>query len=321
MDNFFHTVIFTSVAGFFQSLWAEINGRIFLTTFIAYGISYMVYSGYVSWFAGGYGGILLTQMGFSVIDLLGLLPMAFLLFADSLWPLVKTLGKFILLYMVLPFALLWATINLISILNVQVFPGDNAIPARIGILFWAFGSMVHVLMKQKKKEYHWVTWILLGLCYLGAILAGLTIPFVLVAPPGTTIVTPSQTIDDPILKIIFESVTAVLIFVVLPMIPLAIGRSLGAYAAKENLLSRIQKLVLKQPMELPGAVLKKVKKKKAFIEGGNMVSYHWEKDQPMYLVASLSRTTALYAPSETTGTQKGRLLLVANDIICSMEID
>ena len=68
--NIFNTFVFSAVASFFQAFWSDPVGKVFLTTALSYSISYMLYSSYISWFAGGYGGILLGQMGFTAADFL-----------------------------------------------------------------------------------------------------------------------------------------------------------------------------------------------------------------------------------------------------------
>jgi hypothetical protein len=319
MDFLFHTAIFSAVINFLQAFWNDGTGRIVLVTFLAYSTSYMIYSGYLSWFAGGYGGLLLTQMGFSVIDLLGLLPMAFTLLSESLWSLIKTTGKLILFHFIFPFVVLWTTTNLLLASNILVFPG-NIILRNMGFLLWTVGSYTGVMLAWQSKEYKWLYWLSISICYFGMVLVGLTAPF---APVSAikAITVPFQTTQDLVNSVLFEG-TALIAFLIVLMIPLLIGRSMASHAAKQKLLSRVQKLVLTHTIEIPGALSteKATKKKKSSSEvKDGVMSYYWEKDKPIYLVASLNRTTAFYIPSETTGTER-RMVLLANDVICLMEI-
>jgi len=304
--------VLNAVSGFLQGFWSEINGRIFLTTLIAYAASYMVYSGYISWFAGGYGGLLLTQVGFSIIDLLGLIPMVFVLLIESLWSLLKAAAKYILLYFVIPFALLAILSTAIQSLGIRVFPGNVTVEIT-GLLTWV-GGVCTGFPAPQLKEHKWLSRLPLIACYAGMTLAALATPFASSASIHPLL---PQWISD-----LMFNISAAALLIMSCTFPFLAGMNIGKLAVRRKLLSCVQKMVLSQPIEMTGALpVKGPKKKKAQGDANDKsLTYTWEKDRPAYLVASLSRTTVLYLPPETTLEESGQMVLLANDLIYAMEV-
>ena len=74
-------------------------------------------------------------------------------------------------------------------------------------------------------------------------------------------------------------------------------------------------------LEMPGALPnEKPRKTRTEPEAERPFSYHWEKERPIYLVASLNKNTILYFPFENTKDERGKMILLANDLLLSLEV-
>jgi hypothetical protein len=270
--------VYNAVMIFLNSFWLEINGRIFLTTFIAYTISYMIYSGYMSWFAGGYGGILLTQVGFSIIDLLGLIPMAFLLLAEWLKSFLRFAVKIIVIYIAIPFVLLVIIYSAMQFWGINVFPG-NSFVFTLGMFIWV-GGVFAGFFTSEFKEHKWLYRLPLIACYIGVILAALTTPF---SSSSSINQHPSLAPQIQWVLRLILNICAIVLSVIFFVIPFATGMRMGEFAAKQKLLSRIKKIILSQPIDMIGTLsVKNPRKKKTQSEANDkFLLMHGEKTSPL----------------------------------------
>jgi hypothetical protein len=321
--------VFGWVMGFFQGLWGSDVGKIFISTFIAYSASYMVYSGYVSWFSGGYGGLLLSQIGFTAIDFLGLIPTAFVLMVNWVKSTFVFLVKALLLYVFLPLGFLFIFGWVLQFFRIQIFVHSGTV-FLIGLLVWISGLNI-VLSSIGKQEL--INWSALAICFFGVFLIAFSLPLT----PADIAASPvSQTWPSPIIFIaaVFSEVISLIYLSFFLTVPYLIGISLAKTALSEKMLSRLVKIVLKQPLQMLEANSPETRKtelspkstwlflKRPPVEiKPTIFEYEWNESQPAFLVASFSRTTAIYLPSETTSAEQGKLLLLNNDLICSMEIE
>lgn len=97
---------------------------------------------------------------------------------------------------------------------------------------------------------------------------------------------------------------------------------MAATAVREKLLSQVTSLTLTQALPIPGAEPAIARKRNIILaaQKPEFFVYNFNKQKPVYLVSSFSQTVILYAPSETTSGERGKLILIAATMICSLEI-
>lgn len=311
--NIFNTFVISTVISFFQAFWSDPVGKVFLATTLTYSISYMLYSSYISWFAGGYGSILLGQMGFTTADFLALFPTSLLLFFIAIWYFIKAFIKYALIYLVIPFAFGYLIIS-VRIASGFMIPNQNSLPATVGILIYLVGfglsSTSIKLIKDKPA-------IPIIISYAGAILAALTL-----FPASTTPSLNANPNAPSIVLIFLNEIIALMLVVYSVAAPSFIGLSLASFAVKGELLSKVSSLVLKQPIQIAGlSIQKSTGQKRTQDQVGNIFSYKTNSEKPVYLISSFSRVTALYLPPQTVDAEQGRMQLLTNDLIYSIEVE
>ena len=267
----------------------------------------------MSWFAGGYGSLLLSQYGFTAIDFLSLIPTAFLFFSQAVLSLTKFLLRYLLLYMVGPFLLLIIIVAIKGYFDVLIFPGTYWL-ASLGFLLWLVGAWLGIKPFQQKEVISKVS---ILMSYLGVVLIILSLPLPALADQS------DQSIPSPSagVNIIYEIVGLLLLGLLL-ITPFLIGKAMAETAVRENLLSRVTQLTLNQALPIPGSAPTPEEDtafRKAFAKP-DLYHYTFDEQKPIYLVSCFSQTTILYASTQTTGDERGRLILVATTIICAMEI-
>jgi hypothetical protein len=308
--DLFNTYVFLAVAGFFKSLWSDPAGQIFIITFIAYSTSYMLYSGYMSWFAGGYGSLMLSQYGFTAIDFLSLIPVTFVFIAQTAVKLFKFLLRYFLIYIFGPglFFIVFAAIQ--GHYDIHAFQNNYTL-ARLGGLIWMAGAWLGITHFRHKS---WVYRASIVACYAGATLVLLSIPL--------TSSTENAEQIQPLGINVINEFFMLMAFLIAAVSPFLIGQEIALTSVREKLLSRITRLALTQALPIPGTEPLPEEEKtlrKAFAKP-DLYSYSFDEQKPVYLVSSFSQTTILYAPVETTGEQRGRLILIASSLLCSLEI-
>jgi hypothetical protein len=308
--SIFHTVVFKAVATFLQTFWNDGTGRIFLVTFLAYSISYMVYSGYISWFAGGYGGLLLSQAGFTAIDFLALIPTVFVLIFESIGPFIKSIGKFIFWNILIPL-FLFILIIVIRLYFQNLLP--NTIMGFVGVPFLLLATILRVINSEKENKLFsklstlglWASTIFLALSVSIGSSTNRTLTPGVQSSPNLFLI--AYSIDS-----IFWEIVAPILLIFILILPLWLGIYLASFVTKEKLLSRIMRIDLKQPIAIATAKLSVNK---------DIHSYIFSEDFPVYLISTFTKTTAIYLPQETTRTERSRMLLVSNDLIHSLELE
>jgi hypothetical protein len=329
MTQIFETIIFSSVRVFFQSLWADTAGRIFVTTFLAYSASYMLYSGYISWFAGGYGGLLLSQVGFTAIDFLALIPTSVLLLFESIRASIWPALKFIAIYLISPLVLLLLLTSTSESWQTHFIP-QNSTVTLIGFIL-VFAGLVLRLSLTKKIKFKFQ--IAISLVLIGIILISFFIPLDLNTSTSHPTITTTTAIEKFDLGL--EMVAFTLLFTI-AMSPSLVGLNMAQFAVKEKLLSRLTRIVLKHSIQVPGMQLIKSEINKAPSTGfegffalfnhqkkvePSYFEYEGDANLPVYLIASFSRVTALYISPEILQSERGKMIMLANGLIYSMEVE
>jgi hypothetical protein len=294
----FNTFVFATIGNLFKSLWSTPVGQIFVITVTAYSICYMIYSGYLSWFYGGYGSSLLSQVGFTAIDFLGLVPATLILIIKLFWSLVKFIVKYLFFYILLPLTLFGIIIGFMVLFDFYIFP-HNSLLTLVG-----FALCLSI-----------------AICFIGALLMAISTPF----PSNNPFVTnTSPDLIDQffglISKLCLEMASAMLL--VLAVVYLfVIGSNLASLSVQDKMLSKVKKIVLNKDLQLIEEKQKQARKSsKAKSPELETYSYQTPDEKPIYLVGTFNKTTAFYFPSETTGNERGKLVVISNDLICLMEI-
>lgn len=121
---------------------------------------------------------------------------------------------------------------------------------------------------------------------------------------------------------VFNEITTIIILLSIPFFPYYIGASLASVSISEKFLSRIQKIVLTIPFEITGMVSLKAKASKNNTKASKVeiFTYVAREGSPIYLVATFSKSTAIYLTKELTGEERGKLVVLANEVIRALEI-
>ncbi len=326
----FETLVFTGFVTFVQSIWVDTIGKIFILTFVGYSASYMIYSGYISWFAGGYGGLLLSQIGFTATDFISLLPTALVLLFESAWSLIKFLAKTIFYFIVLPAVVGFVIVELLSVLGVGAYT-ENTFLASLSYLAWLVTFSIWVFfveISQSKYKKYFRQFVVVAIISMAILFLSSWNK----ASNSVLINIPGPEASEPIKPNFIDEIAALGNLVLFSISPFAAGRLLAPLAIERKHLSQLLALHLKEPIQMPGAVLE-VKKTKISQKGSKLeqrkrnintnakvYSFIWNQGCPAYLIASYNRTTALYFPPETLNSSHGRLLLLNNEMIYAVEI-
>lgn len=297
---------------------------ILLLTFFAYSMSYMLYSGYISLFAGGYGGIPLTQTGFNVIDLLTLVPTIFFMLANMLLNLGKQVIRWIFFAFIIPFGVAFLAIMLVRTTSFSFETEFATSLQTIGGLLWFMGTMLPIFYKNNAR---YLKIIVITISSFGAILfflfAKITVGVSQV--PGSY----STNTTDSDFFLFF-----LLLF--LPLIIFAAGIRLAEISINEKLLSSVARLVLKTPIPLaqfqhikpasqPGE--QATNKKHWLLQKDISVqiqpdAYVWDfQENQLYLIAAFNQSIIFFVTSEMAKSDRGKMLIVANEQVLSMEIN
>jgi hypothetical protein len=325
-----NTRVFIMVLSLLQSLWADTFGKIFVLTLIAYATSYMVYSGYLSWFSGGYGGFLFSQVGFTPIDFLSLIPTIFALIIRSLWSLVRFFFRMLAYFFLIPLFIAIILTGFLGLFGVHFFAGNISL-GLFGILIWYLCILAWIILETTGNRYKKYIWYFIAFSAFGILL------WFFGSSNGS-----SNLIIIPFLNMhstyssspnILSEILAVFFIVTALVYPFIIGSLLASLAVNGKYLSQLLKISLNRPMEIPGGIMEikftKFQRNRSSSKGqkgidkrdNEVFSYSWATDHPAYLIGSFSKTTAFYLPPETTLGEYGKMVLLTNEIICSLEIE
>jgi hypothetical protein len=269
----------------------------------------MLYSGYLSRFAKGFGGLPLSQTGFNIADLLTLIPATFLLFIKA----GQFLINFILFYFVLPIVIAYITSAIPLNKNIEELLGGNVAIANIGVIVWMISTTVGAFLFSSGKKGLIISIII---CCIGAALFGLTVSPLGYSTTNSQISILNYPLVSGILNLI-NQILALLLVVELFFAPYLIGIAMGDLSIKQKLLSEISQLILKESVPIKGTIksTQSVRKVKNNVQ---VYEYNWVENKPIYLIAAFSQTTAIFLPPATRDDERGEMLLLRNELINSM---
>lgn len=318
------------IVNFLSNFWQDTTGKIFILTILAYSSSYMLYSGYISRFAGGYGGILLSHFGFTVLDFLALIPTVLILLFESAVSFIIFISKNIFFHVILPFIALLITKSIIHKFDIPTLPTNFQLA---GITMWIIPFLISTTSLYKKfYSNNQKAFIAIGV--MGMILIGISTPYQTLSSNTTSNVSFFSNGGTTFEKIVAEGL-AIFIATFIITMPSLIGLSLAATAINNKTLSKVERIVTKQPLDFPdttpkiidGNSIENSEHKKHWLLnkeipiqfGLEAFSYSWEDGEHPFLIASFSRTTAFYFLSKKPPNQN-KMILVSNDLIYSLEL-
>lgn len=348
MELLTSTLLYQWLAARISDLWLSPTGQIFIVTVFFYVLAYLIYGGYLSKFAGGFGGIPFSLIELSVIDLITLFPTAAFTFLTILANGGKKLAKAALTNLIGPLILAavigtWYKVNFLKI-ELSVPETSFAI---IGQILWFVGFFLPILIPEPKqaKTRRIFMFIWLALQISGMALMALGASITTKSPNATNSVVSNSGVSlsvppNPALgnsatfNPVIEAIAFLFLFIFIPIIPVIFGSRMAEEAVREKILSKVSRAVFKQP--LPG--LGEMQPGKINFEQITTWKNHWfvrsslpvaiEPDTyicvaeaPLYLVASFRNVAAFYVPEKDQEQMNGRLVVVARDLIYSIELE
>ena len=259
----------------------------------------------------------LSQVGFSAIDFFGLIPSVYLLLFHLASKLLRVAFRLFLMYLVIP--LVFYIIAWLIAENYGVVIFEKSLPllsfvSFAGTISWMAGFLWGFSSYINKGEIPRWSWIISS---LGALLLGLSIKYINTYAPATSSANSGATETN-----IFLEIGAFFVLSFVFILPYYMGLYLAQLSVNERVLSKVQRIVFKTPLEISG-MIQATNKKSAKTKDNKtpIFAYEMVKDRPVYLISMFSKNTALFAPQETIGGERGKLIIISNDEIRSMEIN
>lgn len=327
--NLFDTWVFSNIVHFFNDFWQDTTGKIFIITILAYSSSYMLYSGYISRFAGGYGGLLLSHFGFTVLDFLALIPTVLILLVESAVSLFGFILRNTFFHIFLPITALLITVSSFNKFDIPTLSSNFQI---VGVIMWIVPTVISTVSYYYKFYSNNRTAFVIT-SILGMVLVGISTPYQNFSENTTDI--PFFTNGESFAERFTAEGLAVVMIVFIVALPSLIGLSLATTAIKNKTLSKVERIITKQPLDFPntdpklidGSLVKSNQYKKHWLFnkeipvqfGLEAFSYSWKHKEYPLLIASFSRTTAFYFISKSP-LEQNKMILVSNDLIYSLEL-
>jgi hypothetical protein len=353
VDLWRSSIVFGFLNWLFGPIWTDPLGRTFLlTTFFTY-VGLSVYGGYLSRFAGGFGGLSLGHSGVEITDLITLFPTAIVTISRILYDAAKAFIRPLLLNLIY-----FVLANLIGIVVAgvtssfwQISPNAANTLLEAGVIIYGAVVFLHLPLATYKPNLANSKW------WLPAIYGVLTIAIFLLslgllsfAQQGSPDRQVNQTaieLKTPISDSIFllvERVTpillelCILLYTILGLffLPVYLGIRMAQIAVRGNVLSKVNRLILKQPLssldefasdETPQSQQKVPWKQRWFTGSAlnvavkpDVYSYVSIESKSMYLIASFAHSVALYVPSSGEVSANGRLIVIDRELIRSIEL-
>lgn len=315
-----------------SDLWQEPAGQIFITTTAAYLISYLTFSGYIARFSGGYGSISFSLVEFNVTDILTLVPTAFLTLLAVAIKGLREITASIFKNIILPIFIVFTIMFLINsfILLPQIPAQHVPLLMYSGVILWYIGVFGDLFSVDAKAFWFIIFFALkivgtIPICLVFFQLLNHGIPTSLdpyVVPPFV-----------PPLNSILSNIFAILFVFSVFLAPHVFGHEMAQIAVKRNILSKVQKIILKQPIpdlgqveysKVPNNEVKDKRKglwiSKAAFPIEIIPDIYICCPSNLYVVASFRSNSAFYLPNSTFD-KPGTLIVVANSTIYSIELE
>lgn len=310
---------------FIHTLWDDVAGKIFLITFVSYLTGYLIYGGYLFSFFGKKASFPFGLFDFSITDLISIFPAGILTLVDLIIKLFPKLLKVLIFQLLIPFAVA-LTFSAISGLKFNRFGIDDVwigFLASAGLAIWLGGLLFFF--------YRFSDTFLIVSFFLETI--GLIMFFLALPNPGEpTSILLAQKFELPAL---FNSLLRIILLFEIAALVYIFGNSIAKTAIKLNLLVKIDRFVLNQPV-LQAAMLSRapipsgVKVKSPINEWWLMQKqlpvnlepelYEWRPshNEAMYLIAAFEKFIILYSVNQEENDH--RTFVINRDVLLSLEI-
>ncbi len=310
-----------------SSLWENPTGQIFVLTAAAYFISYLIYAGYLSWFIPGAGSITISLADFNLIDVLTLLPVVVVTFFEIILENMKEFWIRTGIAMVVAILVSLLAVFSKSWLEYNIQGGTPVF--LLGTWAWLLGmALGFFIFEPEKRKIRWgLGVIVFALVFFGTIF--------LMSVPITdldTLATEANAFNEELSLVVWDILAILLIFF-FPLFLFFVGQKSAEYSAQSGLLSRVSRVVLKQPVSGLGISVKQelntstipVRRKGTRL---NRPSRPPEKEYEVYVctpqgslcfLSALKNNTAFHVLPDESGNEKGKTILVSNDLIYQIE--
>lgn len=307
-----------------QNLWSDTAGRIFIISFASYLFGYMVYGGYLFAFFGKKVSLPFGLVDFSIADLISVFPAAIITIIEII---IKTFWgclKGLIVHIVIPI-FIGVAIRSVTGLRFNQFSIDPTwvgLLAFVGIVLWLSSFLISI---SKSNKIPRVVYILGEI--IGSILFFAAVPNIGEPDP-----------IFPMLNAQTQSGLSIILIIILTLeiiaVPYFFGVGIAITAIKSNLLIKIDRLTLRQPILKDGmrriAILSETRSKhplqELWLAQRNLPIdiepdvYEWlsAPDKNTFLIATFEKFVILYMPG--LKTEDSHTIIVKRDVILSMEI-
>jgi|GEM_PF-2462231 len=321
-------------------MWHDPAGRIFLWTVGVTFIVYLIYGGYLFVFAGGAS---VFRLGIGLSDLITLPPVAILtifnIVQEQWWPAIKWLFWQLLWQLFSVFMPIISGVFL-GILMKSFLPsyfGSSDIIMQLGLMIYLSGFTASIFSSTEIYS----KWQVVGIWawqIFGIVLFTVGTPTHLAQPQQTNSFETSFIWVYYLNKILVEIFSVLFICIIPPILLILFGMEMAKIAVQQKALSQVLNLVLKQPLLYLGQFKQSRITNEQFESTNGKMSprnrpvgkasflidnepqvyiYDFDKEQPLYLVASFSDTLAFYRYDDES-SPSGRLIIIDRQIMSSM---
>jgi hypothetical protein len=331
LDLISSSSILTWLATRILDLWQDTAGRIFIVTALAYLGSYLIYGGYLAWFTGGFGGISFSLLEFNVFDILTIIPTAFLALINIFRSLFIAIFWAILKYIIVPIALGFIIASPGYWISVH-FKVNVAFPStltELGFVLWSFGILPNIQTSNRDFSER-NTWnkVYFVLRVLGSVI--FLLGFFEALASGIH----AYPIPQPVITPSFVGeIYGLTVIILVIFIPVALGLTTAQVAIEENVLNRVTKLVLKQPIPILGETYELVTNKAQQEKRDRLwllrstvpieiqpEVYICCPEKCLYLVASFRSNTIFFTPEGDSLNKRGSTVIIANEYLQAIEL-
>lgn len=327
IEPFTSTHVYRFLSIVVDALWSSPIGQIFLVTILLYGFGYLFYTGYLSYFSRGIGSLSLNRLGFHPSDIITLFPTTIF----TLFSLIKERTLSVIIYIVGSFIIFGVGIVIGQFIRSYVDITSTLI-AVLSISFYLFVLInlpISLILRDISKWSSFaIAW---GVQLLIVIIFVMSLPTIQTQQEQPS---PLLPFNIPLLEILAVNLLGLMLIALVLLSPMVLGVMTAKFTVKENLLSQIFCLSLKQPLSglsqfeqiRPANVKKKIPwSEKWFIKSTVNISIEPDvysyitntETSLMYLLTSFRNHTAIYV--HYPQTNKGNLMLISNEIIYSIE--
>ncbi|MBT3316136.1 MAG: hypothetical protein HN390_16150 [Anaerolineae bacterium] len=304
----------------FLNIWVEPSGKIFTLSIAYYLFSALVFSGYMSFFSGGYNSIPFGN--FSLGDLLFFFPtMSVSIIASIFNNFWKTIWNFLYKTALPTFLGLLSGIKIhIYILNeTHLLELHSMFLVLISFGVWFYSFLASIDNSHKYRKTFLITLQFFSSLLFILFAVGFTQDASSPPSPTTEQVTGYFGFLGDLIMTFFQIVLGILI-------PILIGKGIARNVIKNKLASSVVQLELQQKLNSLNKWLAIDSNAHSTVwnvllkpKNNEPVNFTYILEDNLLLIASFKNTTAFYL-TPNTESQRGSLQIISNDIIANIEL-